>query len=280
MSSLSSLKKFRIEIFFFSFLLGCVQSPTKITESLCCRIKSSTLVVDARSSFHYKLFRLAGSIHIRGEDFFEKNKKGERTSRLKVDLHREIQRLALLGVNPNSEILIVGEGKRGQGEEGRLTWIFLYLGLKNVQFSSIDSFNRKGDFVAETFDRSSTQKNQPLWEPKFLKKLLFSVPVPLERFLLLKKFFKQTEFQWFLDVSEKKKFDKAMQLDWREFLDDRGRPNLSLKKKLLSKGFRFKDRILVLSEKGFKSMTVVAALFLMGFENASHFEGGYESFAF
>ena len=296
--------------------MACVQSPTKVKESFCCpiRIKSSTVIVDARSSFHHKLFRLPDSIHVREKDFFRKNKKGERVSQLKGSLEVEIKRLSLLGLDLSSDILVVGEGKRGKGEEGRLAWIFLYLGFKKVQFSSIDSFKKERAFVSESFDSSLSQKNQIPWESRPLKTLLSSKESLLRilgqkvflhskkkskkekgaflnqkipssfyghfnssKSLSLKELSDRKVFKWFLNVGEENHLKGTLHFPWKEFLNEGGQPSESFRRKLFSRGFRFKDRILVLSPKGFESMTAVAALYLMGFKGASYLEGGYES---
>ena len=260
--------------------LSCQQKETRITESFCCRIESEIFVLDTRSAFEHNMFRISGSVRMNWEDFYSK-KEGE-PYRLRKNLDDDIKRLSLLGLDLNSSLLIVGHGKKGEGEEGKLAWILLYLGFKNVNFTSIDDAKGFGSLVSETFDRSRLKKNKDAWTPNYRQSLFASRDEVLKVFFDLKqrrKAFSRKKWakKWIIDVSEKGSFKKVLTFHWKSFFNSKGRPHLGMRRKLLKRGLKRKDRILVISRKGFKSSAVVAALYLMGFKNSAHFDGEYEN---
>ena len=59
------------------------------------------------------------------------------------DLFKVTRRLALLGISPNKKIVVVGNGAKGEGEEGRLAWTLLYLGIPHVQVVGLEHFKNQ-----------------------------------------------------------------------------------------------------------------------------------------
>lgn len=240
--------------------------PLKITDNM--------VLIDARPSFEYALAHVPNSYNLAWEDFTQDS--GRSSGLVKSDVAEMAKRLALYGVSLNTPVLVIGRGTRGEGEEGRMAWLLYYLGVKNVQFVSIDFFKTK-----LTQQESPAAKNAPDWTPQ----LRFSVNV--SRAQLIKDLFPKGHARsanvHLIDVRTAREYleDKSsldlspMNVEWKEFLTAEGRVNLNLATKLKGVGFHEGDLIYVISNRGMRSALATMALLSMGFQNAANFAGGY-----
>lgn len=135
-------------------LFGCqTPDPTRVVETRIINfeelsqqmkapveIKDDTVVVDVRSNFDYTMAHIPNSIHLQWEDFAQV--RGAVPGLIQADVGRVTKRLALKGIGPTSEVVIVGKGLDGQGEEGRMAWTLFYLGVSKVQISDIKIFDK------------------------------------------------------------------------------------------------------------------------------------------
>src|SRR5262245_39056485 len=108
--------------------VGCQLKPTKVQEtqhrefdlvinksSRPIVLTESTVVLDARPAFDYGLNRVGGSHHFPYDKLTESAESGE----LLKDKRKLAQRLALMGLKPDTPIVVVGNGPQGKGEEGK-----------------------------------------------------------------------------------------------------------------------------------------------------------------
>ena len=67
----------------------------------------------------------------------------------------------------------------------------------------------------------------------------------------------------------------AINIEWKEFFDQSGRPNFDLKERLLSIGIGPNDRVLLLSNQGRRSAAATVSLLSLGYRKAANVSGGY-----
>jgi thiosulfate/3-mercaptopyruvate sulfurtransferase len=191
-----------------------------------------------------------------------------------------VRRLALKGLSPEKPVIVVGEGLKGHGEEGRVAWMLFYLGFNDVQTANIDLFK---DSMTNT--QTDVRENVAPWKPR----LRPALDVSRIEFLDALKRRTQGTSVHIIDVrSQMEYFNKkgaghpyespdiqALNIEWKEFFTADGRPQKSLRNKLRSVGISQNDRILVISNQGLRSGAVTWALLALGFPNAGNVTGGY-----
>lgn len=160
-------------------LAGCVLAPSKTSESDLSvidrayqfekgsrpiKITSDTVVLDVRTFFDYQISRVPNAIHVDPKEFSLRKVRGEDLQDQALKLAR---RLALLGVNPFSHVVVLGYGDRGNGEEGTVALSLLVLGVERIQMGSMRDFK----FLA-TSKVSKARQNQRYWEPRVVGAIL------------------------------------------------------------------------------------------------------------
>jgi thiosulfate/3-mercaptopyruvate sulfurtransferase len=274
--------------------LGCQLKPTKVTETAeidksillknatgPVRIDGFTVIIDARAPFEYSVAHVPGAVNLQWTDFAQKNE--EVPGLVPADLGPLARRLALFGISPVSRVVVVGDGRGGHGEEGRVAWSLLQMGLRDVQTVSVDYF-RSGLTNAEPPPRPNAKP----WEPDPDAKMVAD-----RREVLAIATAKVAEGQrstvHLLDVRTRKEYFlkagigqgyaypelRALHIPWEEFFTGDGRPNTEIKNQLLGMGWQPGDRIVVISHKGVRSAAAVFALMSMGFTNSANYAGGY-----
>ena len=290
------------------FISACASKPTKTNENPgrllkvdeeeatnaplpAINIREKTQIIDARPAFEYSTAHIPRAIPIQWDEFSQS--APEQKGLLQSDLFSIARRLAREGIAPDTPVVVVGNGLRGQGEEGRLAWMLAYLGVSNVQFVDMNAV--KGPLTTLT---NRPTKNAPIWKPQTVDSLLCTRDEILHA-VNKGGLFKPIQ-------SHSSDFDKAMQkyrlidvrssaeylgkegfgltqqvpdigainIVWKEFLTPQGRPQLSLAAKLESVGILRSERILVLDNNGVRSGTAVMALRAMGYKNAANCAGG------
>lgn len=293
---MKSGQRSKIAILFFSFaILGfmaaCQSKPTQVFQSLEPKIKDSktpikladlpkeTVVVDARPAFDYALSHINGSVNIRWDEFTQQEEAFK--GLLEADLYFHARRLARLGIGLETPVIVVGRGPQGAGEEGRVAWTLRYLGLKNVSFMHIDSFDRPN-----TREEAPPRLAQPIWKPEIQESL------NAERSDVLKKAMApRTADQSFVLIDVRPSAEYlgkvksalgapppdlgAINIPWTEFITSKGTTNLEIKERLQNVGVTPEKQIIVLSHRGVESATVALVLRELGYEKAANYSGGF-----
>ncbi len=267
-----------------ALLAGCSLMPTKIIESSAERgelrdgesllgrqdilversqralvLGEETIVVDVRSALDHSLARLARSVHLRLADLQGQNSR---------ELQEVTRHLALKGLGPDSEVIVVGYGPRGQGEEGAVALRLYQLGLRDIQVASVDLFRRQ--LRAERFD---VVENHPPWRAE-LETHLVAETWELE----------QTQMEpdvHLIDVREERDFlrsrdREAVNVPWSEFFTPQGRPNLELRDRLEAIGIGRRDRIVVVGDlqrggEDLRPQAATMALLSLGFQRPAYY---------
>jgi thiosulfate/3-mercaptopyruvate sulfurtransferase len=269
---------------------ACQMQPTKVTRSeqrefdLVVNkstkplvLTEMTVVLDARSAFDYGLNRINGSHHFRFENLAETSQSDE----VMRDRRRLAQRLALIGLTPETPIVVVGNGPQGDGSEGRLAWTLLYLGFKDVQTASIEMFRNN-----MTQNMTPTPKNAA---PAEIETHVAMVTKKDELKRLAQNPKERLENRvWLVDVRSEKEYAKngatkespdvgALNIEWTQFYTKLGRPDPNLKKKMRDLGIRDSDRVILVGADANRSSAAAYALISLGFGRVENFPQGWRS---
>lgn len=273
---------------FLLLLSACQTQPTKVYENSRVLIpeatvkelslSNKTIFIDARSHFLFNLSHMPGALNLSWEEFTEPN--GKFKGRLVKDLYFATRRLARLGIGPDSSVVVIGDGKNGNGEEGRLAWTLRYLGVNDVNFASKDYFDQTKWTHAKGLESGTA--SVPPWKPNYRKAL----NVDNEEIQKLKSLGASAGAKVLIvDVRDPRDFlnsppvvinphVKVLNIYWKEFIDEKGRPNIEVAQKLKGINIDRSQRILVIGETGVESGLVVEALHAIGFREGGHFPGG------
>lgn len=278
-----------LAFFVLPFVFSCAQQPTKtytsgdintqiLAKSLQQPIKvtEETIVLDARPPFEFAVIHLPQAVNIQWRDFADI--QGPFPGRLKKDLQQEAKRLALLGVTPQSQVIVVGRGLNGQGEEGRIAWTLLYLGVQDVQVAEADSLGLRYTNISPP-----PRANAPFWEPQIRNSLIATKEEVIRAGTS-----KHDERVHILDVRSKDEYFsknralqyevpdlRAVNIEWKDFFTAQGRPNPAIKAQLEAINVLSGDRVIVISNNGIRSGAVTYALLSFGYKKAANFPGGY-----
>jgi thiosulfate/3-mercaptopyruvate sulfurtransferase len=288
-------------VLFFALLSACAHNPTEVKQNPSRILHSdaemnsgapivlseTTKVIDVRPNFDFTTAHIPRSVNLQWNEFSQS--EPAQVGVLQADAFAIARRLARLGIEPSSQVLVVGDGLRGSGEEGRVAWMLAYLGLKNVQF--IDFAALKGPV---TNVDAAQIKNAPLWKPEINESLLATreevLHVLNKSGVYKSTVFKNAPAQLYklIDVRSPREYlnkeglgltrsipnMEAINIEWKEFLTPQGRPNLAFAEKLRAVGITADQRILVFDTNGVRSGEVTMALKAMGFVNVANYSGG------
>ncbi len=302
--------------------VGCQHIPTKVvsqepvipgTMTAEKIMAENPVILDARSPFEFNLAHVPGSINVRWEDFAQQDPRYR--GLLQTDLFAIARRLSLIGIDLDSKVVVLGKGKQGNGEEGRVAWTLQVLGIRDVYtlaHTSYRSINPK--------EIPAPIKNKPYWKPVVDESLSISLDnfkayasqqlppmkyqskargmalgglppgatdVPVAS-LFGMNFNDAKGKVIILDVRGSQEFAiqnlskmkdvkaPVVNIEWREFFNDKDLPSRDVEKVLAAKGIT-KDKILmVISNHGVRSAAVTYALRVMGYRQSVNYAGGYE----
>lgn len=278
------MQKFIILLSLLLFL-GCQHQPTKILNqepavaneghSVESLMSGQPVILDVRPAFEFNLSHVPGAINVRWEDFSQSQPSSR--GLLQSDLFSLARRLALIGVDPESKVLVLGKGRQGQGEEGRVAWTLKVLGVENVH-TLLHTVYRERNPVRE----APPVQNKPYWKPQVNEDLRID-------FLTFKKRISDKNTNLVvLDVRSPQEFAlrnlsqmksvraKVLNVFWQDFYTDKDLPRRDVTPVLEQQGLQKDSSIVVISNHGVRSASVVNALQALGFKNVRNFAGGYE----
>ncbi len=208
----------------FLLVLSACQTPTKVSEKdmeLESRVFSKieygkpkelkrAIIMDTRSSFDHQMSRPPRSFHAYWKDWLLRGYSGAKLD----DKKNELQRLlALHGIDPLTEVVVLGKGLTGKGEEFLVASTLYSLGIERIRFMT--EKQAKEAFVARNLPKV---ENVPNWS-RPLRKLLACELLPND------------------EVAEK--MQKADIVVSRKFLEKGGSPETYFTKDLKFKKARF-----------------------------------------
>ncbi len=252
-------------------------------------LDQASVILDVRSAFDYSLAHIPNSINLQWDEFSEQSTAYK--GKLQSDLFSISTRLARIGVDLDSKVLVVGTGIKGGGEEGRIAWMLAYLGVKQVSFIDISSL--KARMINTTQEQN---KSTPIWKPKTLdsilcstKEFLFAVNKQgltnaISYLGLSPRLYKIIDVRSEPEYLGRGTIDEdviatpdvgAINIEWKQFFSKQGLPRNNIKKQLLDIGVKPEHRILVIDSKGVRSAAATMALLNLGFMNAANCASGW-----
>ncbi|UOF01734.1 sulfurtransferase [Bdellovibrio reynosensis] len=275
--------KFLLPLFLF-LAIGCQMKPTKVVNQEAIQSESITaenlkkenaVLLDARPAFEFNLLHVPGAINVRWEDLSQNNPKSR--GLLQTDLFALARRLSLIGIDPNTKVVVLGKGTAGQGEEGRVAWTLKVLGVKNV-YTLVHNSYREMNPTKEI----PPVQNKPYWKPEVQEglmtelKSLQALAAKADLNTVILDVRSPEEFAQRNLSQEKKVKAKVVNLDWKKFFTSNGLPQKDVEKTLAALGISKDINIVVISNHGVRSGAVTYALGFLGYNKSSNFAGGYE----
>ncbi len=279
--------------FAFMFLIllalpACQTKPTKVYEARDIELKilaeklnkpleitEKTVLVDARAPFDFAMAHAPGAINLLWSDF---TARGPVPGLLKNDLFAETRRLARMGIGVDTPVIVVGPGIKGQGDDGRLAWTLLYLGVKDVQIADLDGLGLRYSNVTPP-----PRESIAIWKPILAKNILTDRKEVLKAVATGAK-----DRVHVLDVRTESEFMAkssdgtyvlpdlgAVNIPWTEFYNKKGRPNAAIVDRLRGINIHPRDRVIVISNRGVRSGAAVYALLTLGFSDVANYAGGW-----
>ena len=228
------------------------------------------LYLDARPLFEFSMGHLDKSQSIRFQDYSET--LDARIGLLDPGFGQTATRLTSLGVHPSRVTYVLGDGRKGRGEEGRIAWMLLYLGIKDVRVFAFETFAGKRRFG----DKTPTVQ-APSWKPKIKTDLRIRIDELKPLVVVVQG---QSVAVSLVDVRSLEEFKEghlngAVHISWENFMDENGNPLTAEKvRELLIKHQLSLDKPLIFySDKGVRSAFATYVTHRAGLK-ARLFDGG------
>ncbi len=271
-------------------LVGCQQQPTKVYQTVPTQVSDKvrtknivptlqTVIIDARPAFEFAISHLNGAINLRPEDFNQQEAPFRGV--LEKDKFYHARRLARLGIAPDTHVVVVGRGAKGQGEEGRIAWMLKHFGVQNVEFCATQYFS-----LPLTSNEAPPRLSLPIWKPNLDESLVVEkedflratkVPAVALSSVLILDIRPEEEYLGKAKVFKRNTpvFSNTINIPWTQFFDEQGLVKADMKEKLNAVGISSMRIIYVIGNMGAESAAVTLALRELGFNKSANFAGGY-----
>lgn len=270
-------------------------------EEIRTNLNKNTVILDTRDAVEFYVSKVPGSILVEWKDFSVNMEGAEGV--LDIDPLNITRRLALWGIGPESEVIVLGKvfekDQKQEAKMGRVAWMLKEMGVLNVKTFNYELFKR------EVFGLNEVSPvNKDMWMPvvdtrseiKFdeFQRIIYPFNYKF-KFFTLSKFdekaglrvgrFKNSKIH-FIDVRSENEFkdlslkslDSNFPLEnipWEQFYTQEGIVNFEFKKNLKAKGIVEEDVIILISNHGVRSGAATFALREMGYLESKNFSGGY-----
>jgi len=266
---------------FLIFLTACQTGPTKIKENLTVGpnpdrsriITNTSVVLDVRPLFAFSAGHIPHAQPVRWDFFGQPHNPGK----LRTDIASMARELARLGVSPEKHVLVVGLGRGGLGEEGRVAWMLNYLGVKNVAFAREGFFQLKRK-TGDATPNPNAEPWEPVLDPTLIvdKKELWTAMRGGGGSYRLLDVRPVDEYLGKNPEAVKRPDIGAINVPWSEFIDENGLPNRKIAAQLDSIGVSRDKRVVLISDEGVRSALATQVLRELGYKNAGNFAGGFK----
>lgn len=214
------------------------------------------VVLDARPFFEYSTSHVEKSQFIRWEDYAQTEEPFR--GLLEPNLSIIARKLRSLGISPQTKVIVLGNGTKGNGEEGRIAWMLRYVGVKQVKTQVYSDFQGKR-VTLSTADNWAA----PVWIPRADDKIRI-------RKTELEKDLKNYKL---VDVRSPEAFKEgtipgAINIPWAQFATQ------NVRQLLASQGVAATSPIVFFSQKGVESAYATFISNEAGID-AKNFDGGY-----
>gem|GEM_PF-5608846 len=230
------------------------------------QLTPKTKVIDARNRDTWLRERWPRSVYLNWEQLSQPG-AGSRGS-LRESPDRLAEDLARAGLHRDDDLLILGDGPRGRGNESRIAWVLQSLGFRNLQVAMYSTLKSPAARESGPFKPEATAR----WKPK----------VDLRAVITAREFSKLKESRrpLVLDVRPariKEPLPKAFagfvqhRIDWREFFTADGLPRNDARSTLPP--LAQQNGVIVVSFAGLSSAGVTLILREWGYDARNLAEG-------
>lgn len=249
-------------------------------------LQAGAVVLDARAS-GYLLAHLPAAQAVDWRDYRD---GWGRTGRLHPDAAAMASRLAGLGVDAERPVLVYGDGARGFGEEGRIAWLLLYLGHRQVYL--LDGGFAAWRGAGQPIERGPTLRSpRPGTFPPHIQAELRADRAAVQRTLgtvagqpVLVDVRSEAEWHGATPYFEARggRIPGAKWLEWLRLLDPSGqlKSDEALGRELSQQGLHDRGReIIVYCTGGVRSAFVVMVLKKLGYTRVRNYDGSFWEWA-
>lgn len=165
-------------LFIFSILLALVGCQTTLTEihekseivaqadeQLPDLFAPNTVLVDVRIHFEYMLSHISGAVNVHPEEYYQKDHEELPDS----DYEGLARRLALIGISPEKNIIILGTSS--DDSEVKMKWLLEFLGVKQIKVQNMRHLAPSKIRIQYKSDKES-RENVPMWKPVINEEML------------------------------------------------------------------------------------------------------------
>lgn len=241
-------------------------------------IAQGALVWDVRSKSSFMLSHVKGAVHVTWQEFSTEKGVDHGTLANTKKLTYTLQRR---GVTANRPVVVVGDPKKGWGEEGRLVWMLRSLGHERAAFvdGGFDALTSQG----VTTQAGGSSKVKP-GDFKIKTSSRYAADTDELRGLL-----KQPKAVTIVDTREQREFEGktpygesrgghvpgAVHLHFKDLLGKDGRllPKPKLEAKLKALGIERSKPVVAYCTGGIRSGWFIAVLHHLGFKDAQNYAG-------
>lgn len=263
-------------------LVSCQQKQTKVTSQDPIQAytataedlrKAKAVILDVRPAFEFNIAHAPGAININWQDFSQPDPRLR--GLLLKDSYAMARRLSLIGIDPETAVIVLGKGTAGHGEEGRVAWTLRYLGVKYVYTLNSSSFREQNN---NPYKQVPAIKNKPYWKPKTDESLLIGFDAFQDKVkgnVVVIDVRSRNEFSLPQTARGKWKTQRVYHIDWQDFFQKDGLIKKGVSAKLSELGIDKNEEIILISNQGVRSGAVSFALKELGFAKPMNFAGGY-----
>lgn len=245
-----------------------ISIPLTKTEKAKKNSRQEIVVLDARPFFEYSVSHAEKAQPIKWEDYSQNESPNH--GLLEPDLNLIARKLRAYGISPESEVVILGKGKSGYGEEGRIAWMLNYVGVNKVVIKSEEDYSAK-----RTAAFIQNNRAPAVW----LVKLNEKIRIRLSE--LQKTISGERKVDYALiDTRSKKEYDQAhlpgaVHIEFKEFINNKNEPINSEQLKDLLKKYKLNTQaeLIFYCTAGVRSGYATFVASNLGL-NARHFDGG------
>ena len=271
-----------------TFLGACQLKPTKMVSQESQPkpaikgaeiLQQNPVILDVRPAFDFNLAHTPGAINVRWEDFSQQNPKSRGLPL--VDRVSMARRLALVGVDLKTPVVVLGKGSLAQGEEGRVAWTLMLLGVEQV-YTLNASLLKDRSVVRE----APPVENKPYWFPndKAFEKVMIALndfkKVVMDTNVIVLDVRSPEEVR-LQSLQQSKKIKASVKaLDWKKFFTPQGAANEAILSELQAMGISADSNLIIISNHGVRSGAATYALHRLGWKNVRSFAGGYELYGY
>jgi len=272
-----------------SVFLGCQTKPTEIKnqsqvqqvtseEKEVAEIKKliqekDPVIMDTRSSQEFFLSHIPQSHYANPREYM--SLKNDKDYFVLADRESITRRWALLGIAPETPVVVVGKGLSGAAEQAWWAWFLKGLGVQDVRLAHVDEFRMR-----PYEPNAAKRENKAFWNPKSELNESSLQELKSELKLGSSVVIDTTEKSVLKSQSESKlgaQKSKILMKPWKSFFKANSRIRPEVEQELLAMGLTKEKQIILVCDDGLSAGAVDFVLQSLGYAKTKVFPGPISS---